>query len=459
MFKKSFLYSIEALSPKLISVILLPILLRLINPTLWAEITILLALQLFISYFLTHGDENSILKYTADKNLIAQTCLSLIKYSTLVLIFFEIVALLVSKLPFSIIYGLPFRFMFLSTVFISLNKLFLSKLKSLGRAEVVFKSTIFESLFINLMQLVAIALTVQIDGYNTRVVVTIYFLVQLLGNFFKLVYLAKNIEFKLSLFSKNFFLKKPKNFLSFSNLSFFLLLTSYFLNWQDKFFVEYIFGLSNLGIYSVASRIGNLGMVFIVAILVSANAKYWPKDNTDEISASIFIITKDIIKISLFAFTSLSLIASTIGKYIIPKTYHESVDLIYLASFLIFLHTIVLIFSIDFGRLNQIKKVVIYNTTVFITQILIYNIYEFSSLEEVYLMQIFTLLIFIPMYFYKTIYKYRNILFLSIIFFTVVIVSIFTYITFEYQVIQIFLFLSGCYVAFLSLQQWLVLDS
>jgi len=459
MFKKSFFYSIEGLSPKLISVILLPILLRLVNPTLWAEITILLAIQLFISYFLTHGDENSILKYTADENLIAQTCSSLIKYSTLTLFFFEIVALLVSNLPFSIIYGLPFRFMFLSTIFISLNKLFLSKIKSLGRAEVVFKATIFESLFINLIQLLGIALTVQIDGYNTRVVVTVYFLVQLLGNFFKLIYLAKNIKFKLSLIAKNFFLKKPKNFLSFSNLSFFLLLSSYFLNWQDKFFVEYIFGLSKLGVYSIASRIGNLGMVFIVAILVSANAKYWPKENTEEVSDSIFNITEDIIKISLFTFTSLSLIASTIGKYIIPKSYHESIDLIYLASFLIFLHTIVLIFSIDFGRLNRIKKVVIYNSTVFTSQILIYNIYEFSSLEEIYFMQIFTLLIFIPIFFYKTIYQYRNVLFRSIIFFTVVIITISTYLFFEYQIMQIFLFLLGCYTVFLSAQKWLVLDS
>ena len=72
MFKKSFFYSIEKLSTKLISVILLPILLRLVNPTLWTKIT---TYNQKISYFLTHGDENSILKYTADENLIAQTCL------------------------------------------------------------------------------------------------------------------------------------------------------------------------------------------------------------------------------------------------------------------------------------------------------------------------------------------------------------------------------------------------
>lgn len=459
MFKKSFFYSIEGLSPKLISVILLPILLRLINPVLWAEITILLAIQLFISYFLTQGDENSILKFTADENLIAQTCLSLLKYSSIALIFFEVLALLVDKFPFSIIYGLPFRFMFLSTVVISLNKLFLSKLKSLGKAKEVFKSTIFESIFVNLVQLITIAFTVQIDGYNTRVVVTFYFLVQFIGNLLKLAYLVKKVDFKISTFSKNLFSKKPKTFLSFSNTSFFLLLTSYFLNWQDKFFVENIFGLNSLGIYSVASRIGNLGMVFIVAILVSANAKYWPKEITEEVDNSVFKITRDILTISLYAFTALSLLATTVGKYVIPKSYHNSVELIHFASLLIFLHTIVLIFTIDFGRLNIIRKVVFYNATVFISQIFIYMNYAFSSLEEIYFIQIFTLFVFIPLYFYKTIRQYKSVLFFSFLTFLFVVTSISTYLSTEYQVLQILLFLTGCLMAFLCFRKWLVLDS
>ena len=158
--------------------------------------------------------------------------------------------------------------------------------------------------------------------------------------------------------------------------------------------MENIFGLNSLGIYSVASRIGNLGMVFIVAILVSANAKYWPKEITEEVDNSVFKITRDILTISLYAFTALSLLATTVGKYVIPKSYHNSVELIHFASLLIFLHTIVLIFTIDFGRLNLIRKVVFYNATVFISQIFIYMNYSFSSLEEIYFIQIFTLFCF-----------------------------------------------------------------
>ena len=67
MFKTSFFYTAEKLLPRTMSIVLLPILLRLIKPELWAEITLLLAIKLFISIFLTQGDENSILKFTVDE--------------------------------------------------------------------------------------------------------------------------------------------------------------------------------------------------------------------------------------------------------------------------------------------------------------------------------------------------------------------------------------------------------
>ena len=93
MFKNSIFYSFEKLSPKLISVLLLPILLRLIKPELWAEITLLLALQLLISYFLTQGDERSILKFTSEEEVLYRSFTSLLRISLLVLMIFEMFAL------------------------------------------------------------------------------------------------------------------------------------------------------------------------------------------------------------------------------------------------------------------------------------------------------------------------------------------------------------------------------
>ena len=144
MFKDSFYYTFEKLSPKFVSVLLLPILLRLIKPELWAEITLLLGIQLLFSYFLTQGDERSILKFASSDEELQKSFMSLIRFSLLAFIVIEIFGQLVTNLPFSIIYGLPFRFMFLSTIIISLNKLFLAKLRSLEKSTVVFKSSFFE---------------------------------------------------------------------------------------------------------------------------------------------------------------------------------------------------------------------------------------------------------------------------------------------------------------------------
>ena len=149
MFKNSIFYSFEKLSPKLISVLLLPILLRLIKPELWAEITLLLALQLLISYFLTQGDERSILKFTSEEEVLYRSFTSLLRISLLVLMIFEIVGYFFEILPFSLEYGLPFRFMYVSTVIISVNKLLLAKLRSLEKSTEIFKS-----LFLNLYLLI-----------------------------------------------------------------------------------------------------------------------------------------------------------------------------------------------------------------------------------------------------------------------------------------------------------------
>ena len=100
MFKNSIFYSFEKLSPKLISVLLLPILLRLIKPELWAEITLLLALQLLISYFLTQGDERSILKFTSEEEVLYRSFTSLLRISLLVLMIFEIVGYFFEIIPF-----------------------------------------------------------------------------------------------------------------------------------------------------------------------------------------------------------------------------------------------------------------------------------------------------------------------------------------------------------------------
>ena len=459
MFKNSFYYTFEKLSPKFVSVLLLPILLRLIKPELWAEITLLLALQLLFSYFLTQGDERSILKFASNNEHLQKSFMSLIRYSLLGFIFIETLGQLINELPFSLIYGLPFRFMFLSTVVISINKLFIAKLRSLEKSPIIFQSSFFESIFINGLQLVLIATTVQIDGYDSRVIVTSYFAVQFLGNLIKFIYFAKKIEFGLIQSMKYFLSKKPDDFLKFSNINFLILLSNYFLNWQDKFFVEILFGLKELGIYSVTTRISNLGLVFISSILIAAYSKYWPKNVEDETDYKVKKITGDIILISSYSLAGLMLIVCSVGEYVFPTSYAISINMIDLASALVFLQSIVLIFSIDLGRVNKLKSIYLFNLVVIIFQIVIYLLYDFQNLEEIFILQILTMLIFIISFFWKTVFLFRKEFFKSIF---LIIFSIFMttiYQNSDFQILQLFCFLLSLYLASNVLQKWIKLDS
>ena len=458
MFKNSIFYSFEKLSQKLISVLLLPILLRLIKPELWAEITLLLALQLLISYFLTQGDERSILKFTSEEEVLYRSFTSLLRISLLVLVIFEIIGYFFETLPFSLQYGLPFRFMYISTVIISANKLLLAKLRSLEKSTEIFKSSFFESLFINSIQLLFVAITVQLDGYDSRVIVTVYFLVQLFGNLFKFLYFAKSIEFTLTLVLKNL-LAKPKDFLKFSNISFLILISNYFVNWQDKFFVEIIFGLKDLGIYSVTTRISNLGLVFISSILIAAYSKYWPKTIEDQTDYQVKQITGDIILISSYTMSALMLIVVSVGQYVFPVSYESSINMIDLATALVFLQTIVLIFSIDLGRINNLKRIYFFNLAVIILQVSLYNLYSFDNLEEIFILQIVTMLIFILAFFWKTVILFKKEFTISVFLLSFAVLIATFYQSSGSQILQLSSFLLSLFFASNVLQRWIKLDS
>ena len=349
--------------------------------------------------------------------------------------------------------------MYVSTVIISVNKLLLAKLRSLEKSTEIFKSSFFESLFINSIQLLFIAITVQLDGYDSRVIVTVYFLVQLFGNLFKFLYFAKSIEFKLTLVLKNLLAKKPKDFLKFSNISFLILISNYFVNWQDKFFVEIIFGLKELGIYSVTTRISNLGLVFISSILIAAYSKYWPKTIEDKTDYQVKQITGDIILISSYTMAALMLIVVSVGQYVFPTSYEASINMIDLATLLVFLQTIVLIFSIDLGRISNLKRIYFFNLAVIILQVSIYNLYSFENLEEIFILQIVTMLIFITAFFWKTVLLFKKEFTISLLLISASVLIATFYQSSGSQILQLSSFLLSLFFASNVLQRWIKLDS
>ena len=99
---------------------------------------------------------------------------------------------------------------------------------------------------------------------------------------------------------------------------------------------------------------------------------------------------------------ALMLIVVSVGQYVFPTSYEASINMIDLATLLVFLQTIVLIFSIDLGRISNLKRIYFFNLAVIILQVSIYNLYSFENLEEIFILQIVTMLIFITAFFWKT---------------------------------------------------------
>ena len=73
---------------------------------------------------------------------------------------------------------------------------------------------------------------------------------------------------------------------------------------------------------------------------------------------------------------ALMLIVVSVGQYVFPTSYETSINMIDLATVLIFFQTIVLIFSIDLGRISNLKRIYFFNLAVIILQVSIYNLYS-----------------------------------------------------------------------------------
>ena len=76
---------------------------------------------------------------------------------------------------------------------------------------IIFQSSFVESIFVNGFQLILITTTVQIDGYDSRVIVTSISR-SIFGNLIKFIYFAKEIEFNLIQSIKYFLSRKSDDF-------------------------------------------------------------------------------------------------------------------------------------------------------------------------------------------------------------------------------------------------------
>ena len=156
---------------------------------------------------------------------------------------------------------------------------------------------------------------------------------------------------------------------------------------------------------------------------------------------------------------ALMLIVVSVGQYVFPTSYEASINMIDLATLLVFLQTIVLIFSIDLGRISNLKRIYFFNLAVIILQVSIYNLYSFENLEEIFILQIVTMLIFITAFFWKTVLLFKKEFTISLLLISASVLIATFYQSSGSQILQLSSFLLSLFFASNVLQRWISLDS
>ena len=129
------------------------------------------------------------------------------------------------------------------------------------------------------------------------------------------------------------------------------------------------------------------------------------------------------------------------------------------ATLLVFLQTVILIFSIDLGRLNKLRIIYLFNLATIALQIILYSFYKFESLEEIFILQILTLSIFILVFFWKTVFVFKKEFTIALFILASSVGLTELYLSNNFQILQLIAFLMSLFYISNLLQKWIKLDS
>ena len=129
-------YLINRILPKFISIISVPVLLRLINPALWGEVALLVGMQSLIVGVISQGKASSMERYFSKMSRVFARKYSLRYLNISILIFLSVFIFIEIGFNlsyfsfFDLPYGLPLRFALIGSLLIAHNRFLTSILKS-----------------------------------------------------------------------------------------------------------------------------------------------------------------------------------------------------------------------------------------------------------------------------------------------------------------------------------------
>ena len=219
-------YMVSNFAPRAASLMLLPVFLRLMEISIWGEISLLLAFQIVFVNISSWGLDS--LSYRVFQDFEDNKKNEFIKKITKKFIVYNLAFLTTLEFAlntnltsiFKIDYGVPFRLTVLIGMLLSFTRLLTSLYKSINESVVIRNSVYLETFLIPSIQLLLVSLVIYFYGFEDRMIVTSYFVGQFFGTLAKVMYLKSKSSLLFSTVDKQTFNVSQKMQQKYSNLSY-----------------------------------------------------------------------------------------------------------------------------------------------------------------------------------------------------------------------------------------------
>ena len=165
-------YLINRIFPKFISIISVPVLLRLINPTFWGEVALLVGMQSLIVGLISQGKSASMERYFSKMTRAFARKYALRYLNISISIFIAIFVFIEIGFNFNYLkffdlpYGLPLRFALIGSLLIAHNRFLISILRSNQQSIKVLKYNQLLSISTPVFFLISIVMSSNSSGEN-----------------------------------------------------------------------------------------------------------------------------------------------------------------------------------------------------------------------------------------------------------------------------------------------------
>ncbi|MBZ0202762.1 MAG: polysaccharide biosynthesis C-terminal domain-containing protein [Ignavibacteria bacterium] len=329
LIRESFIYGLSGYISKFIGVFLLPLYTSVLTPSDYGILDLLNSVSVFTSFIIISGTDASLgyyyfrREFQAEKNLLVSSGLIIrISFAVTVALILMILAPSLSDLLF---HGNGEHFIRLYAVYIVFNSIYFFTTELLRFSMKPWIYTVFSSgnVLVNILSAILFVLILEY-GVTGAIYASIisYGLFAIAG----VVYVIKNFKLKFSL-------KWAKNILFYGFPLIGTAVASWVLNYSDRYFLNYLSGLNQIGIYSVGLKVaaimGMLAGAFQMAWgPFAADIQYEP--NARRIYAKVFQIY---FILNILLVFNVSIFAGEILRVLTQPAYYSAVFVIPLLCF------------------------------------------------------------------------------------------------------------------------------